>query len=265
MLRRQEYCSSSLSSQCSERIHVRLKHCSTWYSCHLNFRICRYIYRSYRYCTRVGGSSAAMITNECRVGTSVKETELKQTTSLGIPELRCNPGRRTRTARASPHFISLRFLQCARQVLAMRWPDFWSSKGEKSDEDSSAKSPGEVLDSLIDAAKPSNSSSATPPPPRSLDLDWHSYFTPQTIVSTVILTSGCIGFYKFYRTFLRRIPAAVNISPRFFRKRSVFGKVTSVGDGDNFRIYHTPGGTLAGWGWWRSIPTDKKALKNNTV
>ena len=151
----------------------------------------------------------------------------------------------------------------------MQWPNFWSSKGEKSEEDSPAKSPGKVLDSLIDTAKPSNSSSTTPsttsPPSKALDLDWHSYLTPQTIISTVILTSGCIGFYKFYRTFLRRIPVATNISPGFFRKRSVFGKVTSVGDGDNFRIFHTPGGILTGWGWWRSIPADKKALRNNTV
>jgi hypothetical protein len=43
--------------------------------------------------------------------------------------------------------------------------------------------------------------------------------------------------------------------------------VTSVGDGDNFRIYHTPGGRLAGWGWLpgRRIPMDKKELKDQTV
>jgi endonuclease YncB( thermonuclease family) len=41
--------------------------------------------------------------------------------------------------------------------------------------------------------------------------------------------------------------------------------VTSVGDGDNFRFFHTPGGRLAGWGWLRSIPTDKKALRNQTI
>jgi hypothetical protein len=157
----------------------------------------------------------------------------------------------------------------------MRWPSFWSSpKDKKPDQNPSAQSPGEVLDSLLDAAKPSNSTPATststpttsiPAPPKPFEWGWRSYIEPQTIISTIALTSACIGFYKFYRTFLRRIPAAGNISPSFFRKRSLFGHVTSVGDGDNFRIFHTPGGWLAGWGWWRSIPADKKALKNNTV
>jgi hypothetical protein len=40
-----------------------------------------------------------------------------------------------------------------------------------------------------------------------------------------------------------------------------------VGDGDNFRVFHTPGGRLAGWGWlpWRRVPKEKKDLKNKTV
>ena len=148
----------------------------------------------------------------------------------------------------------------------MRWPSFWSSsKDEKSDRDSSAQSPGEILDSLFDTEKPPNSAPATSTSSKPLDWSWRAYTEPQTIVATVALTSACIGFYKFYRTFLHRIPAAGNISPAFFRKRSVFGQVTSVGDGDNFRIFHTPGGWLAGWGWWRPIPLEKKALKNNTV
>ena len=172
-----------------------------------------------------------------------------------------------------PHAIELlhtfrgqHILGSTRQALAMRWPSFWSSpKNERSNHDSSAQSPGEVLDSLLDTARPSNS---TPTTSTSLDTSgwkWRSYTEPQTIFATITLTSACIGFYRFYRTFLRRIPAVGNISPNFFRKRSVFGQVTSVGDGDNFRIFHTPGGLLAGWGWWRSIPADKKALKNNTV
>ena len=148
----------------------------------------------------------------------------------------------------------------------MRWPSFWSSpETEKSDQDSLAQSPGEVSDSLLDTATPSNSTPAISTSAKALDWNWSSYTEPQTIISTIALTSACIGFYKFYRSFLRRIPAAGNISPAFFRKRSVFGKVTSVGDGDNFRVFHTPGGWLAGWGWWRRIPSDKKALKNNTV
>ena len=152
--------------------------------------------------------------------------------------------------------------------LAMRWPSLWSSpKDDKADQASPVQPPGEVLDDLLETLNPSisNTTPSNPTSSRSFDWNWHSYTEPQTVISTIALTSACIGFYKFYRTFLRRIPAAVNVSPSFFRKRSVFGQVTSVGDGDNFRIFHTPGGRLAGWDWWRPIPKDKKALKNNTV
>jgi len=41
----------------------------------------------------------------------------------------------------------------------------------------------------------------------------------------------------------------------------MFGTATSVGDGDNFRFYHTPGGRLLGWGWMpgRKVPLRPKA------
>ena len=41
--------------------------------------------------------------------------------------------------------------------------------------------------------------------------------------------------------------------------------MTRVGDGDNFRFYHTPGGLLMGWGWLRKIPTTRKELKDETL
>jgi len=43
--------------------------------------------------------------------------------------------------------------------------------------------------------------------------------------------------------------------------------VTSVGDADNFRLFHTPGGRLTGWGWLpgRRVHDDKKWLKDKTV
>ncbi|KAJ5245887.1 hypothetical protein N7468_000870 [Penicillium chermesinum] len=55
--------------------------------------------------------------------------------------------------------------------------------------------------------------------------------------------------------------------PSWLRRRTVFGQVTSVGDGDNFRLYHTPGGRLAGWGWlpWKRVPVNKKELKDQTI
>ena len=97
--------------------------------------------------------------------------------------------------------------------------------------------------------------------------DWSHYTDPRTVIPTILLTATCLFSVHIYRTFLRRIPQATDIKPSFWRRRSLFGKVTYVGDGDNFRIFHTPGGRLAGWGWlpWRSVPTTGKALKDKTV
>jgi hypothetical protein len=98
-------------------------------------------------------------------------------------------------------------------------------------------------------------------------LDWRAYTEPRTLVPTLVLTSGILLAVRFHRSYLRRIPDAPSISSSYLRRRSVFGKVTSVGDGDNFRIFHTPGGRLAGWGWlpWKKVPTNKKDLKDKTV
>lgn len=97
--------------------------------------------------------------------------------------------------------------------------------------------------------------------------DWHRYRDPRTVVPVVILTGGILLVARFYKSYLKRIPQAIDISPNFWRKRSLFGKVTSVGDADNFRVFHTPGGRLAGWGWlpWRRVPDNVKELKDKTV
>lgn len=160
----------------------------------------------------------------------------------------------------------------------MRWPSFWSSPSPPDKEDeakqnatNNAQTPGEVLDDLL-SAKPASKAPSIQKHP----TNWSSIVTtsptqiltsPETLLPTLLLTSTCLGFFTFYRSYLRRIPAAGNISPGFFRKRSLVGRVTSVGDGDNFRVFHTPGGRLAGWGWlpWRRVPTEKKELKHKTV
>lgn len=80
-----------------------------------------------------------------------------------------------------------------------------------------------------------------------------------------ILTSASLGLIWFYKTWMRRIPQAANVKPGYFRHRSIYGRVTSVGDADGLRIYHTPGGKLLGWGWLRSIPSKPKDLKDNTI
>ncbi|CAM1506635.1 Fc.00g062760.m01.CDS01 [Cosmosporella sp. VM-42] len=70
---------------------------------------------------------------------------------------------------------------------------------------------------------------------------------------------------QLYANYLRRIPGAAFVRPHFFRRRSIYGRVTSVGDGDNFHLFHTPGGRAMGWGWLRKIPASRKELKDRTI
>lgn len=109
------------------------------------------------------------------------------------------------------------------------------------------------------------------PQPPILSLEYWSdpknYLTARVLIPASILAAGSLGLIHVYRAYVRRIPESSQIYPSFFRKRSLFGKVTSVGDGDNFRLYHTPGGRLQGWEWFprRKVPTDSKELKDRTV
>ncbi|PBP27060.1 putative nuclease domain containing protein [Diplocarpon rosae] len=126
----------------------------------------------------------------------------------------------------------------------MQWPP-WSSKPDRDRRD---KQPVSWIDNL-------NST------------DWSHYTDPRTVIPTLLLTSTILVSVRLYRSYLRRIPEATYIRPGFFRKRSLFGKVTRVGDADNFHLFHTPGGRLAGWEWapGRKIPEKKSDLKNNTI
>ena len=65
-----------------------------------------------------------------------------------------------------------------------------------------------------------------------------------TVITTLTLA-------HLYRRNLTRVPNTPLIPPQYYRSRfrSLHGTVTSVGDGDNFRLYHTPGGRFLGWGW----------------
>ena len=89
--------------------------------------------------------------------------------------------------------------------------------------------------------------------------------------NTVIATSVVvvIPLFYLYTTRLRRFPNALAVRTSYFRNpsKSIFGRVTSVGDGDNFRVYHTPGGRLMGWGIlpWRKLPVSRKELVGETV
>lgn len=82
-----------------------------------------------------------------------------------------------------------------------------------------------------------------------------------------VMTAAVLSSRYIYVKYLRRIPNATAIRPSFWRRRSLFGRVTSVGDGDGLRLFHTPGGRLAGWGWFpgRRIPHTPKELKDQTI
>ncbi|KIX98858.1 uncharacterized protein Z520_05319 [Fonsecaea multimorphosa CBS 102226] len=144
----------------------------------------------------------------------------------------------------------------------MPWPKLWSSSTK--DESGSQKS-------LAESGKDSWKSESTETIQREPHIPSPSlsraFTQPETILAAAVLTTASVGVYKFYKSYLRRIPQAANISPGFLRRRSLVGQVTSVGDGDNFRMYHTPGGRLAGWGWFpgRKVPVNKKDLKDQTI
>ena len=99
---------------------------------------------------------------------------------------------------------------------------------------------------------------------------WHktalSHLTqPSVLLSSAGLTLASLGAIRVYKRHLRRLTSIGHIKPEDFRRKSIFGKVTSVGDGDNFRLYHTPGGRWAGWGWGRRVPEKREELKDQTV
>ncbi|KAI3343086.1 hypothetical protein F4824DRAFT_444463 [Ustulina deusta] len=128
----------------------------------------------------------------------------------------------------------------------MPWSPSDSNQGSGSSKDDTPRRPVSWADSL----------NAT---------DWEHYKDPRTWIPTVLATTTAVVSLQIYRSYLRRIPGAVYVQPSFFRRRSLFGQVTSVGDGDNFHLFHTPGGRLAGWGWLRKVPSKRSELTKRTI
>ncbi|KAK3675746.1 putative endonuclease lcl3 [Recurvomyces mirabilis] len=94
------------------------------------------------------------------------------------------------------------------------------------------------------------------------------FLEPRIITACVITAGATFAALRFYRMYLKRVPTAGHIKPTDFHKRSLYGYVTSVGDGDGFHLFHTPGGPLAGWGWYRGRrpqESDRKKLKDQTI
>ncbi|KIR68502.1 mitochondrial protein [Cryptococcus bacillisporus CA1873] len=69
-----------------------------------------------------------------------------------------------------------------------------------------------------------------------------------------------------YRRYWKRIKNADYVTSELLRRRAwIKGIVTSVGDGDNLRLYHTPGPFFRYPFKIRSIPTTQKGLRNETI
>ncbi|EJT97123.1 SNase-domain-containing protein, partial [Dacryopinax primogenitus] len=85
----------------------------------------------------------------------------------------------------------------------------------------------------------------------------------------VVLTTAAISSMftllgvRVYARYVRRIPSSEWVNPRILaEKRWIRGKVTSVGDADNFRLFHTPVLTR---GRWRKVPQTAQELKDQTI
>lgn len=140
----------------------------------------------------------------------------------------------------------------------MRWPEWLSSRRKHAADDETR-------------ADASNSSS----PSRSVEwndslnaVDWTHYTSAKTITIVTITSLTTLALSRLYRIHLRRIPTVDHLSPGILRRRNLYGYVTRVGDGDNFHLFHTPGGRLAGWGWFpgrRVQDLKAKELKDRTI
>lgn len=105
--------------------------------------------------------------------------------------------------------------------------------------------------------------SPPPPPPPPIELD-----TNEAIALAFLLGSAtALGASTVYRRFFKRIRSAEWITPDLLgRKRWITGIVTSVGDADNFRLYHTPGFGWRGPFKFRHVPPiTKRGLKGKTI
>ncbi|EPS45100.1 hypothetical protein H072_870 [Dactylellina haptotyla CBS 200.50] len=91
--------------------------------------------------------------------------------------------------------------------------------------------------------------------------------TVDILLPSVTTAATTLALLYVYKNFLKRYPDSNSLPPSFFRKKTLYGKVVSVGDADNFRMYHTPGGKWTGWGWFpgRKVPELRKELKGQTI
>lgn len=89
---------------------------------------------------------------------------------------------------------------------------------------------------------------------RSLNTVPSHLLLPDVVVLSLIFAGTFVGARSAYNRYLKQLKKVTEIPSSVFRRRWLYGKVTSVGDGDNFHFFHTPGGLLGGWGWLREVP-----------
>src|SRR5271155_2725937 len=112
-------------------------------------------------------------------------------------------------------------------------------------------------------ASPTNSPDSKKPTPKERleKLQSLPLYSPEILIPTLVLTTSLLGLHTLYRRRLRRIPTVTQLPPSAISShQTLFGKAVSVGDADNFRLFHTPGGRLLGWGWVRQIPSVRKDI-----
>lgn len=97
------------------------------------------------------------------------------------------------------------------------------------------------------------------------------------VVCSVVLAATLISLYNGFNRHLMRYEQAADIPKLYFQNRHsphnigkngkwLYGKVLSVGDGDNLNLYHMPGGFWGGWGIMRHEPKLKlNMLKERKV
>lgn len=86
----------------------------------------------------------------------------------------------------------------------------------------------------------------------------------EVVIGTVVLTSIVLGSKYGFSRYLKQYKEVKEIPSAAFKNRWLYGKVTAVGDGDNFRFFHMPGGVLGGWYTIRTVPNLERNNANNT-
>ena len=93
-----------------------------------------------------------------------------------------------------------------------------------------------------------------------------SLLHPKVLLLSAGITTTAFLSYKFHQRYVTRLRTYLDITPKILdNQQKLYGYVTRVGDGDNFRFFHTPGGVFMGWGWLRKIPTNRNQLKDETL